>query len=84
MPGPHKDKPLNRMPTLAKAPKNCSKCKCAFDPEKWPRSKWTLTGWSPWCPTCHADFAHDDFNRFNNRAKPGPKPKRVDAGIDNE
>jgi hypothetical protein len=62
--------------TSSKTPSGCSKCKRAFNPEAWARSKWTLTGWSPWCPQCHADHSQDDWNRFNNRRKPGPKPKR--------
>jgi hypothetical protein len=69
-------KPYTPKQQDGKVPLGCSKCKAAFKPEAWPRSKWTLNGFSPWCPTCHEDFAGDDWNRFNNRRKPGPKPKR--------
>lgn len=68
-----KEIPVKR--TNGKSPLGCSKCRTGFDAAVWPRSKWTSNGWSPWCPTCHADHASDDWNRFNNRRKPGPKPK---------
>jgi hypothetical protein len=58
-------------PTLV-PPAGCSKCKTGFRPEGWARSKWTRSGYSPWCPQCHADLAHDS-GAF--RIKPGPKPK---------
>lgn len=80
MSGAYREKPYTAKQQTGKPPVACSKCKRAFDESVWPRSGWTLNGFSPWCPEHHADFAHDDFNRFNNRRKPGPKPKaRGDA-----
>lgn len=61
-------------------PLGCTKCKTGFKPEGWPRSQWTSTGWSPWCPQCHADLAHDS-GAF--KCKPGPKPKGVKGGWTN-
>lgn len=72
----HHMKPYTEKQQNGDAPKGCSKCKVKFDAAAWPRSKWTLSGFGPWCPTCHNDFAGDNWNRFNNRRKPGPKPKR--------
>ena len=68
-----KDKPRHKRPaaTPERAPLGCSKCKRGFDVKVWPRSEWTATGWSPWCPTCHGDFAP----RKEPKAKSGPKPK---------
>jgi hypothetical protein len=54
-----------------KSPTGCSKCRRRFDAAVWPRSKFTLSGFSPWCPQCHADFAP----RKDPTRKPGPKPK---------
>lgn len=65
-----KEVPVKR--TNGKVPPGCSKCKAAFKDAIWPRSKWTSNGYSPWCPQCHADLAHDS-GAF--RIKPGPKPK---------
>jgi hypothetical protein len=61
-----------------KTPHSCTFCKRPFDAAQWPRSKYTATGWSPWCPEHHALFAAEPGNplRYNNRR--GPKPKRVD------
>lgn len=65
------------------APLGCSKCKKGFDAAVWPRTKFTHSGWSPWCPVCHADFAPRPAP-YNGRAKPGPKPKRLNADVDND
>jgi hypothetical protein len=74
-----KVKPLTPAQQKGPSPKGCSKCRAPFAPTLWPRSKWTLNGFSPWCPQCHTDFAGDGWNRFNNRRKPGPKPKRQET-----
>lgn len=65
-----KDKPLNRVGTHENG-KPCTKCKAPFIAAGWPRTQWTLTGWSPWCPRCHADFAHDTAPPVRR----GPKSK---------
>ena len=67
-----KEAPVQR--TNGKVPTGCAKCKAGFAPEGWPRSKWTSNGYSPWCPQCHADLAHDS-GVLRIKAKPGPKPK---------
>jgi hypothetical protein len=64
-------------------PLGCAKCKKGFDAAVWPRTKFTRSGWSPWCPACHADFAPRPAP-YNGRAKPGPKPKRLNADVDND
>lgn len=72
-----KVKPYTPAQQRGEPPARCMRCVTPFDATSWPRSKWTLSGFSPWCPTCHAKYASDDkWNRFNNRRKPGPKPKR--------
>jgi transposase-like protein len=63
-------KPLNRHGDLLTG-KPCTKCKTPFAIYGWPRSKWTESGWSPWCPTCHKDFAPSK----EIPARRGPKPK---------
>ena len=68
----HHCKPYTPKQQTGKIPANCSKCRVPFYAAVWPRSKWTLSGFSPWCPTCHGDFSNNNFFR----RKPGPKPKR--------
>jgi hypothetical protein len=64
------DKPLNRPALAETAPTACRQCWAPFA-EGWPTSRWTLSGWSPWCPACHASYAPQKYRR----RKPGPKPK---------
>jgi hypothetical protein len=70
-----KEKPYKPSQQVKPPPTHCSKCLVKFDEAIWPRSGYTLTGFSPWCPTCHGDFSGNNFFKFNNRSKPGPKPK---------
>ena len=55
MPG-YRDKPL-RVTPRPETGRACLACKTPHDAASWPRNKWTLTGWSPWCPSCHARLA---------------------------
>lgn len=57
------------------APTACRACHAPFA-DGWPRSKWTLTGYSPWCPSCDALHAPQK----ERRGKPGPKPKGAVRG----
>jgi hypothetical protein len=61
---------------FGKVPHGCSQCFAIFDREHWPTSRWTMSGFSPWCPTCHAAHAHGSTPIAN---RPGPKPKRKDG-----
>lgn len=74
-----KEKPLRRPALLENAPAACKVCKAPFDAAAWPRSKWTLSGWSPWCPQ------HDKALAGNKpwKSKPGPKPKGARGGWTN-
>jgi hypothetical protein len=70
----HKDKPMNVRGDLTTG-KPCTKCKAPFDLLHWSPSKWTATGWSPWCPTCHADFAGSTDLPTRRGPKPGEKAR---------
>lgn len=66
----HAEKPLNAKPSAGNNPGHCAHCRVPFA-EPWPTSKWTLSGWSPWCPECDTLYAR----RKPHRNKSGPKPK---------
>ena len=76
-----KMKPLNRKGDLTTG-KPCTKCKAPFQIFEWPRSKWTESGWSPWCPTCHADFAPKKDTPTRRGPKPGAKRMEMLAWTD--
>ena len=67
----NENKPLNRAATLESAPRHCLQCRVPFAAAKWPRSKWTLSGWAPWCPDCFLKYAPHK----PQRSMSGPKPK---------
>lgn len=52
-------------------PTGCMHCRAPFS-EGWLRSTWTDSGYSPWCPACHAKFQPP---KAHHGSKPGPKPK---------
>ena len=35
----------------------CKNCRASGDAATWPRSKFTITKLSPWCPKCHEQLA---------------------------
>jgi hypothetical protein len=69
MPG-YRERPLNRKGDLTTG-KPCLQCRAPFDLLHWTPNKWTLSGWSPWCPECHK--AHSGQKEV--KARRGPKPK---------
>jgi thiol-disulfide isomerase/thioredoxin len=62
---------MKSRPLLETTMAGCRQCRKPFDAAVWPRSKYTMTGFSPWCPTCDALYA----THKQRRNKPGPKPK---------
>jgi hypothetical protein len=74
--GPSKEKPYTREQQSGIAPTGCVQCHAPFS-EHWRASRWTLSGFSPWCPKCHEAFAPAKKQRG---AKPGPKPKYAVKG----
>lgn len=51
------ERPLTPAKQKGKPQSHCLQCVRPFDAAVWPRSKWTLSGFSPWCPSCHVQFA---------------------------
>ena len=71
----HKDKPLHRRGDLTTG-RPCTKCKRPFDLLHWQPSKWTLSGWLPWCPQCAADLGVPKDIPVRRGPKPGAKRLR--------
>ena len=69
----YREKPLNR-PAAPENGRECMHCKTPFAPEIWPKSKWTLSGWSPWCPTHHRAFS----GQKDEPVRRGRKPKKME------
>lgn len=60
--------PLSPRQQTGKPPERCARCPTKFDAARWPKSKWTLSGFSPWCPECHAQYARDERPKRRARA----------------
>lgn len=69
----YREKPLSVRGDLTTG-KPCAKCRAPFDLLHWTPSKWTLSGWSPWCPTCHPAFS----GQKEIKARRGRKPKTME------
>ena len=75
----HHFKPYTATEQNGKPREGCMQCGARFNAGLWPRSKWTLSGFSPWCPQCHAKHAPHK----PQRKRPGPKPKGRQGGWTN-
>jgi|MudIll2142460700_1097286.scaffolds.fasta_scaffold2821426_2 hypothetical protein len=64
----YREKPVAKPTGIGKP---CAKCGMPFAPEIWKPSKWTLSGWSPWCPGHHREFS----GQKEEKVRRGRKPK---------